>query len=95
LFVGDCLGNQETICIINEAYYKMGHMGEGALRRFLNHLIISTTGKFQNCISCMKWKAKNQAISKVATTPAKYPGERLGIDVSGPLCYQWEEKNIG
>jgi regulator of extracellular matrix RemA (YlzA/DUF370 family) len=45
---------------INEAHYNMGHMGEVALRRYLNHHTIKATGKFQNCISCMKWKAQSQ-----------------------------------
>jgi hypothetical protein len=70
---------------INEAHYKMGHMGEVALRKLLNHHNIKATGKFENCISCMKWKAQNKSVSKVATNPAKYPGERLHIDASGPL----------
>jgi hypothetical protein len=39
---------------INEAHYNMGHMGEVALRRYLNYHNIKATGKFQNCISCMK-----------------------------------------
>jgi transposase InsO family protein len=33
----------------------------------------------------MKWKAQNKRVSKVASNPAKYPGERLHIDASGPL----------
>jgi hypothetical protein len=61
------------------------HMGEVALRKLLNHHNIKATGKFENCISCMKWKAQNKRVSKVATNPAKYPGERLHIDASGPL----------
>jgi hypothetical protein len=69
----------------NEAHYNMGHMGEVPLRKFLNHHNIKVTGKFQNCIGCMKWKAQNKAAIKVAVSPAKYPGERLYIDVSGPL----------
>jgi hypothetical protein len=70
---------------INEAHYKMGHMGEAALRKLLNHHNITATGKFANCISCMKWKAHNKRVSKVATNTAKYPGERIHIDASGPL----------
>jgi hypothetical protein len=70
---------------INEAHYKMGHMGEVALRKLLNHHNIKGTGKFENCISCMKWKAQNKRVSKVAANPAKYPGERLHIDASGML----------
>jgi hypothetical protein len=70
---------------INKAHYNMGHMGEVALRRYLNHRNIKATGKFQNCVSCMKWKAQNKPVNKIATNPAKYPGERLHIDASGPL----------
>jgi hypothetical protein len=70
---------------INEAHYKMGHMGEVPLRKLLNHHNIKATGKFENCISCMKWKTQNKKVSKVAANPAKYPGERLHIDASGPL----------
>jgi hypothetical protein len=70
---------------INEVHYKMGHMGEVALRKLLNHHNIKATGKFENCISCMKWKAQNKKVSKVAPNPAKYPGEQLHIDASGPL----------
>jgi ribosomal protein S10 len=33
----------------------------------------------------MKWKAQNKPVNKIATNPAKYPGERLHIDASGPL----------
>jgi hypothetical protein len=69
---------------INEACHHMGHMGEAALRRFLNHHNINAKGKFQNCISCMRWKRQSKAVSKVAANPAKYPGQRLHIDVSGP-----------
>jgi hypothetical protein len=32
----------------------------------------------------MKWKAQNKKVSKVASNPAKYPGEQLHIDASGP-----------
>jgi hypothetical protein len=60
---------------INEAHYKMGHTGEVALRKLLNHHNIKATGKFENCISCMKWKAQNKKASKIASNPAKYPGE--------------------
>jgi hypothetical protein len=70
---------------INEAHYKMGHMGKVALRKLLNHHNIKAAGKFQNCISFMKWKARNKRVSKVASNPARYPGERLHIDASGPL----------
>jgi hypothetical protein len=70
---------------INEAHHNMGYMGEAALRRFLTHHNIKATGKFQNCVSCMKWKGQNKAVSKIATNPAKYPGHRLHIDASGPL----------
>jgi hypothetical protein len=70
---------------INESHYKMGHMGEVVLRKLLNHHNMKATGKFQNCISCMKWKAQNTRVSKVASNPAKNPGERLHIDASGPL----------
>jgi hypothetical protein len=49
---------------INEAHYNMGHMGEIALR-FLNHHNIQVTGKFQNCISCMKWKAQTSHLAKL------------------------------
>jgi hypothetical protein len=63
----------------------MGHMGDVTLRKLLNHHNIKATGKFENCISCMKWKAQNKRVSKVATNPGKYPGERLHIDASGPL----------
>jgi hypothetical protein len=70
---------------INEAHYKMGHMGEAALSKLLSHHKIKATGKFENCISCMKWKAQNKKASEVASNPAKYPGERLHIDASDPL----------
>jgi hypothetical protein len=52
---------------INEAHHNMGHTGEADLRNFLNHHNIKETGKFQNFISCMKWKGQNKAASKVAT----------------------------
>jgi hypothetical protein len=67
------------------ANYNMGHIGEVALRRCLNHRNIKATGKFQNCVSFMKWKAQNKPVNKIATNPARYPGERLHIDASGPL----------
>jgi hypothetical protein len=41
---------------INEAHYRMGHLGETALRSILNHHGIKATVAFKNCISCMKWK---------------------------------------
>jgi hypothetical protein len=49
---------------INEAHYNMGHMGEVALRQYLNHHNIKATGKFQNCVSCMKWKAQTNQLIK-------------------------------
>jgi hypothetical protein len=49
---------------INEAHYKMGHMGEVALGKLLYHHNIKATGKFQNCISCMKWKAQTKVLAK-------------------------------
>jgi hypothetical protein len=33
----------------------------------------------------MKWKAQNKRVNKAASNPAKYPGECLHIDASGPL----------
>jgi transposase InsO family protein len=64
----------------------MGHMGKAALRKLLNHHNIKATGKFENCISCMKWKTQNKKkVSKVASNPAKYPGECLHIDAGGLL----------
>jgi hypothetical protein len=63
----------------------MGHMGEVALRKLLNHHNIKATGKLENCISCMKWKAQTKKVSKVASNPAKYPGEQLHIDARGLL----------
>jgi hypothetical protein len=33
----------------------------------------------------MKWKVQIKAVNKVAVNPAKYPGEHLHIDASGPL----------
>jgi ribosomal protein S10 len=33
----------------------------------------------------MKWKAQNKPVNKQAMNPAKYAGERLHIDASGPL----------
>jgi hypothetical protein len=41
---------------INEAHHNMGHLGEVALRKILNYHNIKATAKFQNCISCLKWK---------------------------------------
>jgi hypothetical protein len=80
---------------INEAHHNMGYMGEAALRRFLNHHNIKATGKFPNCVSCMKMKGQNEAVSKVATNPDKYPGQRLHTDASGPLALPMGRKNIG
>jgi hypothetical protein len=40
----------------------------------------------------MKWKAQNKLDSKVAVNPAKYPGEHLHIDASGPLPLPMERK---
>jgi hypothetical protein len=79
---------------INDAHHNMGQMGEAALRIFLNHHNIKATGKFQNCISCMKWKRQNKAVSKVATNLATYPGQRLHIDASGPLSTTNGKKGI-
>jgi hypothetical protein len=33
----------------------------------------------------MKWNAQNTTVNKVAVNPAKYRGEHLHIDASGPL----------
>jgi hypothetical protein len=54
---------------INEAHYKMGHMGEVALRELFNHHNIKARGKFENCVSCMKWKAQYKKVSRVAANP--------------------------
>jgi DUF917 family protein len=80
---------------INEAQHNMGHMGEAALRGFLNHHNTKATGKFQNCVSCMKWKGQNKAVSEVATNPAKYPGQDYILMRVERFHYQWERKNIG
>jgi hypothetical protein len=69
---------------INKAHYTIGHMGEVALRKLLSHHNMKATGKFQSCISCMKWKAQNKRVSKVGSNPGKYPGELLNTDASGP-----------
>jgi hypothetical protein len=80
---------------INEAHFKMAHMGEVALRKLLNHHNIKASGKFEHCISCMKWKAQNKKVSKVAANRANYPGERLHIDASGPLPLPMGRKEYG
>jgi transposase InsO family protein len=70
---------------VMEAHYRMGHLGETALRLILNHHEINATGKFKNCISCLKWKGGNKRVSEVDVNPAEYPEERLHVDASGPL----------
>jgi hypothetical protein len=80
---------------INAAHYRMGHQGETALRSILNHHGMMATGPFKNCISCMKWKGGNKRVGKVDINLAKFPGERLHADASGPLPLPQEDKNIG
>jgi hypothetical protein len=58
---------------INDAHYIMGHMGETALRNYLNHHNIKATGVFRNCVHCMKWKAHNKSVNKIAINKATYP----------------------
>jgi transposase InsO family protein len=70
---------------INEAHYRMGHLGETALRSILNHHGIKPAVTFKNCISCEKWKGGNKKVSKIDVKPAEYPGERLHANASGPL----------
>jgi hypothetical protein len=48
---------------INEAHYRMGHLGETALRS------IKATGTFKNCKRCMKLKGGNKRVSKVDVNP--------------------------
>jgi hypothetical protein len=80
---------------INEAHYKMGHMGEVALRKLLNHYNIKATGKFENCISCMICKAPNKKVSKVASNPANIQVSDYILMQVDHFHYQWAEKSIG
>jgi transposase InsO family protein len=77
---------------INEAHYRMGHLGETVLRSIINHHGIKATGTFKNCISCMKWRGGNKRVSKVDVNPAKYPEARLHVDSSGPLPLPQEKQ---
>jgi hypothetical protein len=77
---------------INEVNYKMGHMGEVPLRKLLNHHNIKATGKFEKCISCMKWKAQNKKVSKVDQNIQESDYVLMQVD---RCLYQWAEKSIG
>jgi phage terminase large subunit-like protein len=77
---------------INEAYYRMGQLGETSLRSILNHHGIKATGTFKNCICCMKWKGGNKTVSKVDANPPQYPGERLHLMLVDHYHYHKEDK---
>jgi len=76
---------RQKVIDINDAHHMMGHMGEKALRNYLNHHNIKVTGNLMNCPSCMIWKAKNKAVNKEAINRATDPGERLHLDLTGPM----------
>jgi hypothetical protein len=40
----------------------MGHMGENAVRSYLNHHGYKVTGELRNCVSFMKWRAQNKPV---------------------------------
>jgi hypothetical protein len=69
---------------INEAHDKMGHFGEAMLRKTYKDMGVTLTGKLKPCDGCLRAKAKRKAISKISTSKATKPGERICIDISGP-----------
>jgi hypothetical protein len=80
---------------INDAQYNMGHMGEVASRRFLSHHNIKATGKFRNCVSCMKWKAQTEQLIKLQWTQPSIQESVCILMLMDHFHYQWEEKSIG
>jgi hypothetical protein len=52
----------------------MGHMGEKAARSYLFYHGYKAAGELRNCVSCMKWKAKNKPVNKIATNKATKRG---------------------
>jgi hypothetical protein len=69
---------------INEAHDKLGHFGESMLRKTCSDAGTTLTGVLQPCDGCLRAKAQRKALSKVSTSKATEPGERICIDISGP-----------
>jgi hypothetical protein len=83
--------NTETMDI-NEAHYKMEHMGEAALRKLLNHHKIKATGKFENCVSCMN---KTRKLAKWPQIQQNIQESDYTLMQADRFHYQWAEKSIG
>ena len=70
---------------INDFHDIMGHLGKRALKRLAQHIGVVLTGRLKPCMGCCKAKAMAKPVKHHTNTKATKPGERLFVDISGPL----------
>jgi hypothetical protein len=70
---------------INEPHQKFGHMSERMLQLTAKRDNIVLTGKLQPCPACLMYKEPQRPVKKTTLMKATYPGERIHMDVSGPI----------
>ena len=65
--------------------HRYSHLGEKLLRTTYNAPGVKLTGKLQVCNGCARSKANSRAVRKQNYTRASQPGERIFVDMTGPL----------
>lgn len=73
----------KTMLSINimDFHARLGHVNEEVVQQTDIYSGVKLTGKWQPCLSCLKGKAKQQAVSKGLNKKSKVPAERLFIDI--------------
>src|SRR5687768_13908800 len=70
---------------VNDAHWKLGHIGKKLIWKTLNYMGIKAVGKMKTCEACKLSQTKKKKVQKFTLTKAKKPGERVFIDLTGPF----------
>jgi len=71
---------------IREAHSNFGHIGIQSLDKLAKAMNLKLTGEMKACSTCLIENARHSKTHKMATTErATLPGERWGIDLTGPF----------
>lgn len=75
------------IVCIKYLHEVMNHAGIDVVMATAKDLKVIPKGKFDPCQNCAEAKAKQQKLKKLSENKAKYPGERILIDISSQMKY--------
>ena len=74
--------NKKTTMTCNDAHKILAHSGEATTRATADKLGWKLTKKMNFCNDCAEAKAKVKDIPKETTTPPKYRGDIISLDIS-------------